>query len=305
MKHALSAVAHRLLILVVTLSLVYGGALLVRRNHSPLAVAQAPQAPLVHSIYLPVISTSTLGPPPDPGDMVTVPAGIFHMGCDPAHNGGRPCNFSELPLHTVYLDAYQIDRTEVTNLQYARCVAAGSCTQQPYINSHMRPFYYGNPAYDDYPVIWMTWFQARDYCRWAGKRLPTEAEWEKAARGAGVPRTYPWGDQAPNCSLTNYSPGRTCVGDTSAVGSIPAGTSPYGIWDMAGNVWEWVADYYDAAYYSSSPPNNPQGPANGIYPVLRGGAWDVGSDSLRTANRNMSWSLDHWVTVGFRCARSS
>lgn len=296
MKRTRSTVAHRLLILSIVLLLV--------RNHTPLASAQAPQPTYSHTIYLPMISTNTLGPPPDPGDMVAVPAGAFQMGCDPAHNGGWQCNLPELPQHTVYLDAYEIDQTEVTNAQYARCVAAGGCPQQPFSNSQVRPFYYGNPTYDDYPVIWMTWFQARDYCRWAGKRLPTEAEWEKAARGAGVPRAYPWGDQAPNCSLTNYAPGRTCVGDTNAVGSNPDGASPYDALNMAGNVAEWVADFYDESYYSSSPLSNPQGPTSGLYPVLRGGAWDARAGSIRTAARNNSWPLDHWITVGFRCARS-
>jgi formylglycine-generating enzyme required for sulfatase activity len=220
----------------------------------------------------------------------------------------------EKPQHTVYLDAFWIDRTEVTNAQFRQCVEAGAC-QAPATCDWGEPSY-GGQGQADRPVVCVNWNQAQAYCQWAGARLPTEAEWEKAARGTDGQR-FPWGDDLEldgtrlnfcdrNCENTGNDAG---VNDgyarTAPVGTYPAGASPYGALDMAGNVWEWVADSYGGDYYAGSPQRNPQGPGSGSDKVLRGGAWDRNWSNVRAANRNPYDPKFRGYNVGFRCVALS
>ena len=223
-----------------------------------------------------------------------VPAGEFRMGSDDREE-------DEKPSHSVYLDAFWIDRTEVTNAQYAGCVEAEACTAPVSQSSNQHSLYYDSPIYADYPVIFVSWQQADAYCTWAGRRLPSEAEWEKAARGSDGAIT-PWGDSSPTPDRLNYD---GLMGDTTQVGSYPAGVSPYGALDMAGNVWEWVDDWYSGAYYQQADYENPGGPADGSRRVLRGGSWYYQVNDIRAANRFSASENTVLNDVGFRCAQSA
>jgi formylglycine-generating enzyme required for sulfatase activity len=235
--------------------------------------------------------------PPDDALYVRVPAGPFSMGSTP---GDVNIEDDETPAHWVNLDSYWIMQTEVTNAMYAKCVRAGMCQTPRNWSSATRSSYYGNSTYDSYPVVYTTWNDAEAYCHWVGGRLPTEAEWEKAARGTDG-RTYPWGESL-DCSKANYYPCKK--GDATKVGSYPSGASLYGALDMAGNVLEWVADWYDGTYYSNSPNRNPSGLASGKYLVLRGGSWYSFDWDVRSAYRYWSSPGSRGSNVGFRCVRS-
>ncbi|TKJ40445.1 hypothetical protein CEE37_09015 [candidate division LCP-89 bacterium B3_LCP] len=236
------------------------------------------------------------------GEMVLIPAGEFIMGSETV--GG-----SATPEHPVYLDAYWIDKYEVNNYEYKLfCDATGGASlYPPDPGFSTMPNYFLD--YPNYPVVNVDWFDASDYAAWAGKRLPTEAEWERAAKGDQDNRLWPWGDDF-NALIggTTYHANVSGTADgwqyTAPVGTYPTGVSPAGCYDMAGNVWEWCNDWYDYNYYSSSPYNNPPGPTSGPGRVLRGGSWDDGSSYARCARRG--W-LGPWYPhdyIGFRCSRT-
>ncbi len=218
--------------------------------------------------------------------MVVIPSGWFLMGQDDGPESSRP-------QRAVYLDAFAADRTEVTNAAFARFVAEtgyqAAGWDAPLSEEHANE-----------PVVGVVWRDADAYCRWAGKRLPTEAEWEKAARGVDG-RRYPWGDA--------WDAGRANTVESHhdgvlPVGSFPTGASPYGVLDMAGNAAEWVADYFDAGYYANAPNRNPPGPDVVLDRVLRGGSWASPPVQAQTFFRDSSHSVRPNQRVGFRCAQT-
>ena len=243
-----------------------------------------------------------------------VPEGEFLMG---SSDENLDAIENEFPQHRVFLDAYWIDQTEITNAMYSKCVEAAACSPPVSNKSQTRESYYNNPEYDNYPVIWVSWEDATAYCAWAGRRLPTEAEWEKAARGTEGNR-YPWGNERPLGTRANYCDQNCSFNwkdqavddqheDTAPVDSYKEGQSPYGTRNMAGNVWEWVADWYDEAYYTNSPERNPTGPqipsARGKR-VVRGGSWNNEAKMLSAAVRSFDFPTTNGNNWGFRCARS-
>lgn len=244
--------------------------------------------------------------------MRLVPAGKFMMGSASGSN-------DEKPVHQVYLDAFYMDVYEVTNAAYKACVEAGVCDLPQNTSSFTHSSYYGDPDFDDYPVVYVGWNQADAYCTWRDASLPTEAQWERAARGTDG-RSYPWGNQFDdsllnfcdkNCAVTYSGVADTNsddgYADTAPVGSYESGKSPYGIYDLAGNVWEWVADWYDSNYYANSPSSNPLAKPNlGQDRVLRGGSWSFNANTARSAYRfNLSNPSYVLSSVGIRCAKDA
>ncbi len=226
--------------------------------------------------------------------MVYVPEGEFQMGSEDGENDQKP-------VHTVYLDAYWIDQTEVTNAMYAQCVTEGECDEPNQSSSYTHDIYYGNSQFNNYPVIYVSWWDANIYCEWANRRLPSEAEWEKAAGWNEETQSqmiYPWGSDL-DFTYANYD---SNAGDTTAVSSYGKGQSFYGVYDMAGNVWEWINDWYDSEYYASSPFSNPLGPETGTLRVQRGGSWKRDESIIRSVNRFGLQPSDANSSIGFRCA---
>jgi serine/threonine-protein kinase len=260
-----------------------------------LAPAMAAQSPVCPAPSLPPTMTN----PTDGADMILIPAGEFLMG-SPAGKG----NNDEHPQHKVYLDAFYICKYQVTNGQFAKFVKETGYKAEGDWKK------YAKSGRETHPVVNVTWNDASAYCRWAGGALPTEAQWEKAARGTDG-RDYPWGntwdgnrcnwDKGPKVSgMANISNGR----GTAPVGSFPSGVSPCGVHDMAGNVWEWCRDWYDENYYKSSPSRNPLGPSIGVFRVLRGGAWsNADYDNFRCANRDWGGPARRGSRRGFRFSR--
>lgn len=285
---------------------------------APQTPLEGPALPTNTETALP--STESIAPtmeffPPttrDGADLVFIPSGEFLMGSDP----DEPYFWgAEAPKHTVYLDSFWIYRTEVTNSMYRVCVESGVCPAPRENGSHTHEEYFISSQFDGYPVIHVRYEDAAAYCEWAGARLPTEAEWEKAARGTEG-ALFPWDSDELQNDFANFCdegcPGHSVefteqgfddgYRDVAPVGSYPAGASPFGALDMAGNVLEWVSDWYAVDYYRLSPKENPTGPESGTRHIIRGGSWWSLREGLRPAAR-ASKSPDYSSDmVGFRCA---
>jgi len=252
----------------------------------PLATVEAATStPIPVSVNLSGPAAGTVLVWLDNAPLVYVPAGEFMMGT----------GLSNAPKRTVSVDGFWIQQTEVTNGMYEQCVKVGSCTAPA---QEIGAPVFTNHEFSSYPIVGVDWNQASAYCSWIQGRLPTEAEWEKAARGTDG-NLYPWGNGDPACDVGNLT---GCLGHTSAVTDHPDGKSPYGLYDTAGNVFEWVNDWYDEKYYENAPTQNPTGPESGQYRVIRGSSFDSDLDQILIGNRHFGGVAWHDYQTGFRCA---
>jgi formylglycine-generating enzyme len=237
----------------------------------------------------------------DGAPMVLIPEGSFPMGVP---HGDRDGGRDEYPRHDVFVNNFYIDKFELTNGRYLEFVKATNHRVPQNPKNATRNLWQGDTITEsltDRPVVNVDWADANAYCQWAGKRLPTEAEWEKAAKGT-ADRRFPWGNVEPTNKHLNFN--QQWIGEKTLmpVGSYEAGKSPFGVYDMAGNVWEWVNDWYDAKYYEKSPAKNPTGPESGTKRVLRGSGWQNETPTVRIFTRVDSDPTIRNESTGFRCA---
>jgi formylglycine-generating enzyme required for sulfatase activity len=252
------------------------------------------------------LQSSALSDPaayPEIKGMVLIPAGPFSMGSD---TDPAELSADEKPLHTVFLDAYYIDKYEVTNAQYQLFILATG-RPAPFVDRFWaEPYNWKGTDYPaghgNYPVVLVSWEDAQAYAAWMKKRLPTEAEWEKAARAQLIGKQYPYGDTLKN-NQANFDRGFFRENKLKPVGSFEP--SSFGLYDMAGNVWEWCQDWYADTYYKNSPAQNPRGPAEGLYRVNRGGSWVNDERYLRCSQRGKNTPDCRSHILGFRCALSA
>lgn len=293
---------------------------LIETNVDNLTIGSSTSQIFSPTSFLTLIKTPAPSPTPiqfeiNPKDgvyLVSIPAGEFIMGSDPDND---PYFLGvEGPSHRVYVDEFFIYRTEVTNEMYQKCVVEKACPKPDQNRSRTHSDYYGNSEFDDYPVINVSWVSAQSYCKWAGGQLPTEAEWEKAARGEDD-RLFPWGNDPPYDGQINMcdsycadSGNRTSYRDDypdiAPVGAHPGTESPYGVLDKSGNVWEWVFDWKTDGYLKNYEYENPKGPASGSARVLRGGSWRNITSEVRAVVRISLTPARSLDTVGFRCVIS-
>ncbi len=244
-----------------------------------------------------LLALTTLAPAADPS-MAFIPAGDYSRGRSYEWADGKlvyspTAHQDDRPVKTLIIDAFYLDQAEVTNQRYAAFAKA---------TRHRTPYHWRNGVLpqgkDQFPVVNVSWNDAAAFCAWDGKRLPTEAEWERAARGIAERQTYPWGDREPTPADARY-------GADAPVPVCTKARNYFGLCDMIGNVWEWCSDWYGRAYYAESPDRNPQGPSTGLYRVLRGGSW-FDQPPLFLTNSYRSWARasERSATIGFRCARS-